>query len=291
MKKLRLLNFDDLFLLKLLLEDTKVTAVADRLGLTQPAVTQRVRKIEKVFQSTILQKAGRRVRLTEEGRSICNRAVAALSLMGEVSLEPSSQVVNIGTRPEAGWSWLWPAIDQLRAQKPDTVFHCFFGSGEEILQSMGMGKLDSVLTSAPATVREYRAIDIAEETYVFVAVPEIAQSIKGLSCLERFTILEHDRSFPFHRYVDAHSRAGMRYRDVWFLGSTNLMMEAVTRGHGVAIVPEYLARYQLESGKLNVILPEVRIEPDYFRLIYRQDRNIDESMEFLGQALRKIGLR
>src|SRR4051812_26715024 len=87
--RLRLLDFDDLFLLGHLLEGATIAATAKQLGLTQPAIPQRVRKIERVFAEAILQKAGRHVRLTKEGRAICIKAADALALMREVTTEPA----------------------------------------------------------------------------------------------------------------------------------------------------------------------------------------------------------
>lgn len=291
MNKLRLLNFDDLFLLRLLLQDATITSIARQLGLTQPAVTQRLRKVERVFDVLLMQRSGRTVRLTDEGRAICNKAAMALALMGEVATEPSSQVVNVGTRPEAGWSWLWPALARLRRKNPEILYHCHFGSGEEILRHLGGGRLDVVLTSAPLTVRDFRAIDVAVEEYVLVAAPVLADTIHGIEDLREHLLVEHDRSFPFHRYLDATSRATLRYRDVWFVGSSTLMIEAVLEGLGVGIVPLYLAKKGLEKGKLRHIIPSVRIEPDTFRLVYRQSRGLDAAVELLADELKRLGLR
>jgi DNA-binding transcriptional LysR family regulator len=291
MNRLRLLGFDDLFLLRLLLEGSTITSTARQLALTQPAVSQRMRKIEGIFRCRLTSRTGRRVRLTDEGRALCNRAAAALALMTGVAEEPAARVINLGTRPEAGMSWLWPALSSLRRRQPHLVFHCHFGSGEEILRLLAAGTLDAVLTSAPHTVRGYGAVDVALERYVLIAAPHVAESVRHVDDLKQHVLIEHDRSFPFLRYVDAAQRAGLRYRDVWFVGSTVTMTAAVVAGHGVGIIPEYLARRALASGKLSRILPAIRIDQDHFRLVHRLDPAIDEPVTLLAAALRKVGLR
>lgn len=291
MNKLRFLNFDDLFLLQLLLDGSTITATAQRLGLTQPAVTQRLRKIEGIFGCKLMQRAGRRVRLTDEGRALCNRASGAISLMGEVATGPTSQVINVGTRPEVGMSWLWPAVSGLREKLPHLCYHMHFGSGEEILRMLGTGALDAVVTSAPLTVRGYGAIDLAEERYVFVATPELAKGIREIEDLREHILIEHDRSFPFMRYVAAEPRAQLRYKDVWFLGSSNSMTAALLSGFGVGIIPFYLVQKALEKKLLRPILPQIPIDADRFRLIYRSDRGLDDPVEKLSAALIAKGLR
>lgn len=291
MNKLRFLNFDDLFLLQLLLEGATVTATAQRLGLTQPAVTQRLRKIEGIFGHKLMQRAGRRVRLTDEGRALCNRAVGAISLMGEVATGPSSQVINVGTRPEVGMSWLWPSVAGLRQKLPHLCFHLHFGSGEEILRMLGIGQLDAVLTSAPLMVKGFGAVDVALETYVFVAHPDLAKRIREVDDLKEQVLIEHDRSFPFLRYVEAEQRASLRYKDVWFLGSSNSMTAALLAGFGVGIIPYYLVSKAIEKKQLKPILPHIKIDSDHFRLIYRSDRGVEGAMEKLSAALIKKGLQ
>ena len=291
MNKLRFLNFDDLFLLQLLLDGSTITATAQRLGLTQPAVTQRLRKIEGIFGLKLMQRAGRRVRLTDEGRALCNRAAGAISLMGEVATGPTAQVINVGTRPEVGMSWLFPAVSGLRTKLPHLCFHMHFGSGEEILRMLGIGALDAVVTSAPLTVRGFGAIDLAEEKYVFVGTPELARDVHKIEDLRNHVLIEHDRSFPFMRYVEAGSRAQLRYKDVWFLGSSNSMTAALLAGYGIGIIPLYLVQKALAAKQLKQILPTLHIDSDHFRLIYRTDRGLDEPVEKLSHALIAKGLR
>src|SRR5581483_10130432 len=116
--------------------------------------------------------------------------------------------------------------------------------------------LDAVVTSAPLTVRGYGAIDLAEERYVFVATPELAKGIREIPDLRDHILIEHDRSFPFMRYVAAEPRAQLRYKDVWFLGSSNSMTAALLAGFGVGIIPLYLVQKALEKKLLRPILPQ-----------------------------------
>lgn len=292
--QLRLLDFDDLYLLRLLLNGASVTGAAKQLGLTQPAITQRLRKIERVFQCPVVQRHGRSVSLTKEAASLCERATAAISLMStDLSVE-RSQVINVATRPESGHNWLGPALMALRRGHPEIVYHCFLGSGEEILRMLAAGRVDAVLTSAPHMVREYGAIDVCEESYVMVAAARIAKELKRPEHLQGQMLIEYDRSFPFQRYLKPETRAKLKFKDVWFLGSTALMVQAVVEGLGVSIVPRYLVSSLLEKGKVVTLFesePGFAMQSDWFRLIFRNDRDLAPPMTVLAEALRKSGMR
>jgi DNA-binding transcriptional LysR family regulator len=83
--QLRLLSIDDLVILKYLSEtQLGVTAIAGKMQLSQPAITQRIRKMEDIYHDKILSRKGRGVELTPFGMVLATRASAAL-----VVLDPS----------------------------------------------------------------------------------------------------------------------------------------------------------------------------------------------------------
>lgn len=278
-------------LLRLLQEGGTLTSVARRLGLTQPAVSQRVRKLGEVFQFPILEKEGRRVRLTSRGRSLCAQAEAALAIMGDLAPQEEHPEVRVGARPEVGRSWLWPAVERLRKRRPELTFHLSFGTGDEVIRRLGTGDLDALVTSAPQPLVEFQARELAEELYLFAASPELAGEITAWTDLERQVLVEHDPSFPFLRYLSPEDRARLRFQRVWFAGSSELMVRALVKGFGVGIVPEYLARKHLTKGELVVLFPDLPLASDRFRLVSRRARILDPALDALAEELVRLGLR
>jgi DNA-binding transcriptional LysR family regulator len=290
MNRLRLLSFDDLLLMKYLLDNMSLTSAASTLNLSQPAATQRIRKIESVFACKLFERSGRGIALTRDGRGICQKAAAAVSIMGETAGTVAHTVISVGTRAEVGLTWLWSAIASLRRSHPQFTLHVHFGSGEEIIRLLGNGGLDAVLTSAPVTLRDFDAVEVAKEDYLMVAVPEIARSIRRYEDLSKHVLLEHDRSFPFQRYIPADIRAQLRFSDVWFLGSSELMTRSVCDGFGVAIIPRYLAAPHLKKNRIKAVRLRLNLDHDYFRIIYSRQRNISSVVNPLAKALKELGL-
>ena len=262
MSRLRLLDFDDLFLLSHLLEGSTIAATAKQLGLTQPAITQRVRKIERVFADAILQKVGRHVRLTKEGRAICVKAADALALMREVTTEPAGTAVTVGAEALYGAAWLWPAASDLHEAQPGSLVHCVYASGDELAASLESGSLDAWLTSQPYAGGLHGVVDLAEADYVFVAREDVAARVKTLADLAGMLLLEIDRSYPLLSRLDPASRAAARFSAVWFLGNATSVLQAVLQGQGVAILPSSLAATALAGGRLALVLPEVDVVPE-----------------------------
>jgi len=80
--QLRFLSVDDLLILMHLSQGgLSVTEVAAKLKLTQPAITQRIRKMEDAFGQKIIERKGRGVQLTHFGLEQAERATAALAAL------------------------------------------------------------------------------------------------------------------------------------------------------------------------------------------------------------------
>lgn len=87
LEAMRSLDFDDLIILHLLGKtELTVTAIAISMGLSQPSISQRLRKIAKAFSletSCLICREGRGIALTPKGKELSSRASAALkSLQG-----------------------------------------------------------------------------------------------------------------------------------------------------------------------------------------------------------------
>jgi DNA-binding transcriptional LysR family regulator len=270
--RLRLLDFDDLFLLSHLLEGHTIAATAKQLGLTQPAITQRVRKIERVFAEPILEKVGRHVRLTKEGRAVCLRATDALQLMRDAAAEPSSAALMLGATYGAADARLLPVLETLRASDPDALYHCQLGTSDELLAALEAGALDACLTAALPPSGRFHVTDVVEEDYVLVASPVVAATIATPDDLQRQLLLEIDRSYPSLQRLDAAGRTAARFQRAWFLGSQRNVLAAALAGDGVAILPRGLVEPGLAGRKLCQVVPELEIAAEVLRLVARADR-------------------
>lgn len=284
--RLRLLDFDDLFLLSHLLDGNTIAATARQLGLTQPAITQRVRKIERVFGQAMLQKAGRHVRLTRDGRAICVKARDALSLMRDVAEATASESLTVGTEPLFHDTWLWPALAALRQSHPDSLLNALVGGADEVAALLDAGTLTAVLTSRAAGGK-LAGIELGDEDFMVVARPELAAQISGIEDLEQQVLLEVDRSFGLLSRVASTTRAKMKFKDVWFVGGASQVLAAAKAGHGLAILPEHMVTPALQTGQLAVVLPSLDIPSVPIRLLYRSERVSEALIKILAKTLTK----
>lgn len=78
------LDIDDLFIIAELSRGVTVTEISRRLCITQPAVTQRIRKAERQLGGMIVLHEWRYVYTTAFGQRIGEKIAEALTLLGEI---------------------------------------------------------------------------------------------------------------------------------------------------------------------------------------------------------------
>ncbi|MCX6123391.1 MAG: LysR family transcriptional regulator [Proteobacteria bacterium] len=71
---LRQLDVDDLYIMLYLGRGNRLVDAAAKLGLTQPAITQRIHKIERATGCSLMDRSFRGTRLTAQGQQVCNAA-------------------------------------------------------------------------------------------------------------------------------------------------------------------------------------------------------------------------
>jgi DNA-binding transcriptional LysR family regulator len=174
---------------------------------------------------------------------------------------------------------------KLRRQSPQTTYHLHFGSGRELIRELQEGRIDALLTSAPITTEEFESLELAKESYVFVGSQQHAKSVRTPAHLSEVTLIEHDPSFPFLRYVAPSLRARMKFKDVWFLGSTRLMATAVLEGLGVSILPLYLVANDIRSGSIHSLDIDIGKANDHFRLLFLKNSGLKSRLAPLAEGL------
>lgn len=80
---LRVLDFDDMIILALLYDNHTGTQCGKILNISQPAVSQRTRKISSALPFRLLRPEGRDITLTPEGRVLASACKVAIKIITE----------------------------------------------------------------------------------------------------------------------------------------------------------------------------------------------------------------
>ena len=125
---------------------------AERLHLTQPALTRCVRRLEDMFGADLFERVGRGIRLTAAGEALLVRARRLHVAADEAAREMvdfahgASGHVRIGLVPTAAQFLLPPVCRALLAETPDVSLKTVIGQGDVLMPALKSGELDLVIS-------------------------------------------------------------------------------------------------------------------------------------------------
>lgn len=269
---------------------------ANEVALTPAALSGRIKQLEEMLGCQLFDRSPRHVALTPAGLALLERARPALEALRECaevsSAVPSRVRMSVATRFELGMSWIVPAIIELRSSRPRWHVDLVFGSGPEILSRLEQGRVDAIVTSAPAANEEWSAEVLHPEAYALVASPGLVaeRPLKQPEDAAVHVVLDVDGELPLTRYVSSVC-PGLSFADVWRCGTGAAVHELARAGLGVAVLPVHMIADDLAQGRLVRLLPEIEPLSDTFRLIFRKSSPLAEVLRELAQELRSRPLR
>ena len=133
-------------------ETGSVSAAAERLHRSQPALSRAVQELESELGVALFVRHGRRIALSPEGWSVLREAKLVLG-SADVLLERArllsagrSAVLRIGGAASTVERVLPPLLRTFATQRPDVEVSLTIDSGGRLLESLDRGELDVVFT-------------------------------------------------------------------------------------------------------------------------------------------------
>ena len=248
----------------------------EEIGLTQSAVSRQIAQLEDWLQTPLFDRIGRRVRLNDAGRAYADDLLPALDSIrrasARASARPAQTALRVATLPSFGMRWLAPRLPQLTARHPDLVIDFAarsqpFDFGHEDFDSavhfgvpqdwpgVAMDFLfreEAVPVCAPAWLAAHPLREPAD----LLAAPLLSQSSRRDAWARWLTAAGVDASAltpgPAHEH---------------FL----MLAQAVAAGAGVALIPSFLIRPELEAGPLVIPFARPMSTEQAYYLVYPPD--------------------
>jgi LysR family transcriptional activator of nhaA len=249
-----MLNYNHLHYFHVAASEGSVAAAAERLGVTQPTVSEQVRALERSLNVSLFERSTSGLRLTDAGKvayeqtSVMFRAGERLveSLCFETQVPRSLRIgiSNAVTRTTTT-DFLLPVL-----ALPDCLPQIKAGEATDLLRDVRANDLDIALCeSEPAEqfMRGLEVIQIARTTLVAVAPP----ALKIGADWREAGLLHYRASSSFRWDVEAYLELNnLHPRIVAEADDPLFLVEAAARGGFIAVVPRSVARDAVGQGRL-----------------------------------------
>jgi len=272
-----------------------LTAAAEQLHLTQSALSHAIRKLEDQLGVAIWTREGRRLRPTQAGAyllSVANRLIPQLT-HAEARLRQFAQgergTLRIGIECHPCYQWLLKVVSPYLAEWPDVDVDV-----KQEFQFSGIGALfgheiDLLVTPDPLFRTGLQFEAVLDYEQVLVVGP--GHRLAGTPCVQPDQLAQEtliSYPVPIDRldiYTQFLLPAGIRPKRHKPIETTDIMLQMVASGRGVAALPRWLANeYAERLGVTAIRLGERGIDKQIFLGIRQAEAGIDYLHAFVELA-------
>lgn len=273
---------------------------ARETALSPAAFSDRIKRLEESLEAALFVRRPREVKLTAAGDRLlpqARRVLEEAARCREVLSEPVTHQyqLTVGTRFELGLSWLTPALRKLAGVCPGRTLHLYFGDSSDLLDRARSGALDAAVTSARFAVTGFRYQVLHREDYALVAAPRLLarRPLDRPAHSAAHVLLDLTPDLPLFRYLldGGTHREGFHFQRIEYLGTIAAVRARVLEGAGVAVLPRYFVAGDWARGRVRYVLPELRLQEDAFRLVWRADHPYPARLDRLAEDLRELPLQ
>ncbi len=227
------------------------TRAAERLGISQPSLSQQIGRLEKKIGAPLFVRLGRTVRLTPYGEALLPRALGILKEISETESSLSNLqdgtrgVLRVGVIPTIMPYMIAPRIRDFCDKFPDLEIQLSEKVTARLIEDVQAGQLDLAVLSLPIANPDLVCSELFREA-LFLAVgeshPLARKQIVGLKDLasERLLLLREGHCFR-ENVMTACTRANAQVESIFETDQLGSIFPLVASGFGITLVPAMAA--------------------------------------------------
>lgn len=267
-------------------------AAAQRLFLTQSAVSMQMKTLEEVLNAELFDRDKRPPVLSAHGRSLLERARDLVDQAEEfqrtaAGVDDLFGSLTLGVIPSATTTILPAALARLRDKHPRMQVRVEGGLSAGLETHVSNGTIDAAVVTEPNRLPPgLTALTIYEEP-LLVAVPAKTEAEDPRMLLETLPFIRFNRGTGVGRIVETILQTrGIQTNETMELDSIEAILMMVSRGLGAAVVPE---RSLTPSLKQQVITHQFNGSDAWRRvgLIVRRRQSTSPLISALHSALQE----
>ena len=213
------------------------TRAAQSLGITQPAVSAQVKRLQQLLGGDLMDKSAPGVLLTPLGESVLGSARRMLAINDQIltlvaAPVATAETIRVGAPGDFIGDILWRTVAKSQEARPDVGFHLKSCPSDLLMRDMRLGELDVAVVVSGTDPNDGARFHWREPmVWVHAASTRIDPSAP-------VPLVSHGDKCLMHRHVaDALERAGRAYRLSFTETSITSLAAAVGAGLGVMALP------------------------------------------------------
>jgi LysR family nitrogen assimilation transcriptional regulator len=253
------MTFDELRYFLKTAETGSMTRAAERLGITQPALSRQIRQLEAELRSDLFYRHGRGVSLTAAGLKLQAVAASVLDQLNNIRQEiqeeyaQASGVITLGVPPSLGTTLCATLSQGFAKAFPDAHLRIREGFSGNLSEMLEDGQLDAAILYDARRRRDLIVNPLIIEGLYFISNPK--QAI-GTATASWKDIQDVDLILPgprhgMRRVIErAAKESGITLNIRFEIDSVPAIRQLVTAGMGASILPYGAVHAEVRSQAL-----------------------------------------
>lgn len=271
-----------------LVESESFSRSAKLNGITQSAVSQQLRAMEKHFKVLIVDRSQKQFRLTREGQKLYESAKEILYLYERLDCELQemkkviSGNIKLATIYSVGLHELPPYLKIFMQKYPSVNVHVEYRRSNLVYEDILQNAVDMGVVAFPAKNRQLEIIPFTNDRMIVVVSPEhplAKRRTLALEELEGQRFVGFDRDIPTRKAIDEIFRvAKVSVEPVMEFDNIETVKRAVEINAGMAILPASTIRQEETQGLLHGIPFKGKQFDRPIALVHRKGRVLTPAM-------------
>ncbi|PIS12059.1 MAG: LysR family transcriptional regulator [Bdellovibrio sp. CG10_big_fil_rev_8_21_14_0_10_47_8] len=261
------------------LSEGSMTAAAEKLFLTQPAISQQIRNLEEDLGVDLLVRGVRQIKPTLQGEVLFDYAKRILQMaqQAEVAVKAMGAELNgqlrVGTLDSVGVQLMSPIASRLLKHNPELNIKIEYGKGEELIRKFNDGEIDVLVL--PEVETEYHSTVEADKKFLFkeemwlVGTGKDSDMPKQISAQEytQYPIILFTGEYPhFNESLNKMLKsAKVEVEPTFEATNVGTLKRVVESGLGWGFLPSLAIKKQVRMGRLNhVLMKEFKYDIEFY---------------------------
>ncbi len=288
----------DLAMLVRVVDAGSVTRAAEALYISQPAVTHRLRRLERTLGAQLLERRGRGLALTDAGQAILPLARQGLQILWRIPVAISEVQgllrgeIILGASTTIGEFLLPRRLSVFAQAYPGVTVRLHIANTQAIVERVLDHGLHAGFVGLHPARQALMSTPFLADNIVLVAAashPLAARRVSPADLDRARLLLREEGSATRAMALRALARCGVNTEATIGFGSNAAVRTAVLAGYGVAALSREVVADDLEQRRLKPVrLPGWQCRRRFY-VIRRRDRKLTTAEEILLKFVRQEG--
>lgn len=257
-----------------------ITKAAEKLNMTQPAVSLAVSELENYYGIKLFDRISRRLYLSEAGKMFLEYANTITLTFDDMEKRIRSWektgVVRVGASISIGAMLMPEYVKKFAAENPDTKVTVKINRSEELEALLFENKLDFALIEGIVHDQNLVYEDFMEDRLALVAAKDFPKDTIKKEEIYAYDFLLREKGSGTREIFESTltSVSCPLPEPAWESMSTAALINAAEAGLGVAVVPYRMAVERLKSGSIREIhIENIKFTRKY-KLVYHKNKKL-----------------